>query len=85
MMELPQSAYAGWLNYAQREPFGAPAWDLRIGYVLSVIVTAITGKKTRPADFVPQWGEKAPQDWTDMRATFRAWGQAVANHRKDQS
>ena len=82
LSEIPLSAYAEWIRYARREPFGAPAWDQRIGYVLSVIVTALTGKPAKPSDFVPSWGDTV-MDWREMRAVLHAWGNAHADHRQD--
>lgn len=85
LAELPVSDYGAWAEFAAREPFGAPAWDARIGYMLSVIVGAITGERTRAEDFTPKWGppaQRAPQDWQDMRRIVQSW-KKDAHHRKN--
>lgn len=85
LTELSVSQFAAWREYAEREPFGAAAWDLRIGYVLAVIVQALTGQPTQPADYVPRWTEREPprQDWREMYAVFQDWKHA--HHRQNQS
>ncbi len=83
LSEIPFSALTGWADYASREPFGSPSWDARIGHVLAVLVNAITGAKTRAADFIPQWGEPPPQDWRAMRDTLHAGLKTHADNRKD--
>lgn len=78
LAELPLSQYVAWQRFCEREPFGPQAWDLRIGYILAVLVNALTGEKTKPADYVPRWGESEPprQDWREMRQVFKDWRNA---------
>ncbi len=77
---MPARAFREWADFATREPFGAPAIDARIGFMLAVIVNALTGRKTRPADYTPKWtpesADLAPEDWRAMRRKFRSWKNA---------
>lgn len=75
LSELPVSSLAGWSDYATREPFGPVSWDARIGYVLAVLVSAITGQETRAADYTPQWvaRETPRQDWRSIRDVVKEW------------
>jgi hypothetical protein len=81
--EMPISALADWSRYAEREPFGPASWDARIGYVLAVLVQAITGQATKPDDYTPRWGGQEPkrQDWRAMRSIVKEWKRA--NNRKN--
>lgn len=91
LSDLPFSSLADWGDYATREPWGAPAWDARIGYMLAVLVNALTGAATRPADYTPRWdgagqsrADVVPQSGDHVRAVLQEWGKAVnAHHRKD--
>lgn len=80
LREMPVSSFAGWAEFAAREPFGPAAFDARIGYILATLVSAITGEPTKPADYTPRWTEQARQepkrqDWRAIRAVVREWKQ----------
>ncbi len=85
LAELPLSQYVAWQRYAEREPFGPQAWDLRIGFILATLINALTGERTKVADYVPRWGEtEVPrQHWREMYQTFQDW--KYAHHRQNQS
>ncbi len=77
LAELSVSEFNRWRAYAEREPFGPQAWDARIGYVLAVLVNALTGQRTEPSQFIPRWGDEdqPAQDWRAMYRTFQEWKQ----------
>ena len=81
MTELSYQDWAEWLAFLSREPVGPAAWDARIGWVLAVLVQAITGQKTKPGDYAPQWQGSEMADWRTMKKRFLAWRQAHAGHR----
>lgn len=79
--EMPYRDWMEWLAFLGREPIGPAAWDARIGWILAVLVQAITGQKAKPGDFVPQWQRDEAMDWRLMRSKFLAWRDAHADRR----
>lgn len=71
------SVWHDWQAFSAREPFGPASWDQRIGWVLAVLVEAITGKRIPVTQMMPQWSAPQAEDWRGMRAKMQAWGKAV--------
>lgn len=81
LSQIPYHEWSEWLEFLAREPIGPAAWDARIGWILAVLVQAITGQKVNPKDFTPQWQTAERMDWRVMRSRFLAWRDAHADHR----
>jgi hypothetical protein len=59
-------------------PIGPERGDLLHGILTATVANAASAKgRFRPQDFIPQWGGKVSQHWSEMLAAVRAMNKAM--------
>lgn len=73
---MSSSELSEWQAYYNIEPFGEIRADLRAGTIASPLVNMWAGKKgrkTKPSDWIMDFGELAKQDPEAMKAMLQAY------------
>ena len=82
LAQMPGSTFAGWREYANAEPFGAPARELAVARILALVHSAFRGPNTpakRVADFYLLARAKVKQTPAQMWAIVKAAASEVKN------
>jgi len=74
--------FAEWLAYGQLEPWGPEREDLRAAIVAATVASTLTGRRFRPADFMPRFGAPRRADPHEMHATMRLFAEAHNEHHR---
>ncbi len=73
---MPDRIFAGWMTYANVEPFGEERADLRAGIVASVVANAMGRKKGQkpfePKQFMPRFEPKRKKTPDELFARIKA-------------
>ncbi len=60
-----------WIAYNNLDPFGNDREDLRMGILASSAVNVhLKNGRTRPSDFIPEFGKPRVKDWREVKAWF---------------
>jgi hypothetical protein len=59
--QITERQFQAWIGYYNTEPFGQERQDVGHAIVSATLASAMTGKRHKPAAFMPRFGEDAPK------------------------